>query len=323
MGRNLALNFRDKNIRVAVFDTFAEVRSNFPKQAGTQDIPVCSDFANLVSRLAAPRIVLLMVKAGEPVDAAIATLARHLTEGDIIVDGGNSFWQDTERRETELAAKGIRFVGAGISGGEEGARHGPSIMVGGAKEAWASLQPLLQAIAAKSGSIACCDWVGPGGAGHFVKMMHNGVEYAVMQMLGEAWILMRDAAGLSPVKAAKEFSRWNDGPMGSFLIEITAEILSHTDDLTGRPLIEMIADNAGQKGTGGWSVTAALDLGVSAPSIAEAVMTRALSGAKGDRALAQQALSQHHASGSNVNLALDDLEQAYGAAAIVAYAQGF
>ena len=235
----------------------------------------------LLNVLEKPRRILMMVPAGKPVDDVIQSLSSSLDSGDILIDGGNSFFRDTERRGKDLESRGILYVGTGVSGGEEGALWGPSIMPGGSEDAWPLLKPVLQAIAADADDGApCCEWIGSGGAGHFVKMIHNGIEYGDMQMICEAYFLMRQGLGLTPVEMAGVFEKWNQGALNSFLIEITAAILKKNDDETGQPMVDVILDTAGQKGTGKWTSQIALDLGVPAPTIAEAVFARFVSALK-------------------------------------------
>jgi 6-phosphogluconate dehydrogenase len=263
------------------------------------------------------------VKAGPPVDYVIDDLAPLLDEGDIIIDGGNSLFTDTTRRYETLAEKGIRFVGMGVSGGEEGARHGPSIMPGGDPSAWPVVEDMLKGIAAKADDGApCCEWIGEGGAGHYVKMVHNGIEYGDMQVIAEAYDLMRRGLGMSLEEIADVFASWNEGYLRSYLIEITADILRRTDPETGDPVVEVILDRAGQKGTGGWAVIAAVELGAPAPTIAEAVAARSLSAQKDQRVAAAGRLRGPERQGGQ-RLALEALRDALLAAKICAYAQGF
>ena len=265
-----------------------------------------------------------MIQAGAATDGQIEALVPLLEPGDVIVDGGNARYQDTMRRERALAERGLRLLGTGISGGEEGARHGPSIMAGGAPEAYARVRPIFEAIAARVDGTPCCAHLGPDGAGHFVKMLHNGIEYADMQLIAETYALMKDALGLGYPEMQAAFAAWNQGDLESFLIEITADILGKRDPETGAPMVEMILDRAGQKGTGGWAVAAALDLGVPAPTIAEAVAARSLSARKDERAQAATQLAGPAApSDRDPSIDLDTLRDALLAAKIAAYAQGF
>src|SRR5438132_3342739 len=273
MGQNLVLNMNDHGYRVAVFNrTVSKVDEFISHEAkGTQVVGTHS-IEELVQALKKPRRVMLMVKAGETVDQMIESLVPYLEKGDIIIDGGNSHYPDTNRRTKTLAEKGILFIGTGVSGGEEGALKGPSIMPGGNPEAWPHVKPIFQAIAAKvPDGTPCCDWVGPEGAGHFVKMVHNGIEYGDMQLICEAYHLLREVLRLDAPAMHDVFARWNTGPLDSYLIEITRDILCVKDPETGRPMIDLILDAAGQKGTGKWTVISACDLGVPLTLIGEAV----------------------------------------------------
>ena len=277
MGQNLALNIADHGFPIAVYNrTPARSAEAFAGSAEARSRPIvpCSGLADLVGAVRRPRAIILMIQAGEATDGQIEALVPLLEPGDVIVDGGNARYQDTMRRERALAERGLRLLGTGISGGEEGARHGPSIMAGGAPEAYARVRPIFEAIAAKVDGAPCCAHLGPDGAGHFVKMLHNGIEYADMQLIAETYALMKHALGLGYPEMQAAFAAWNQGRSRSFLIEITADILGKRDPETGAPMVEMILDRAGQKGTGGWAVAAALDLGVPAPTIAEAVAAR-------------------------------------------------
>ena len=280
-----------------------------------------------VASLERPRRALIMVQAGEATDAVIAQLADAMDKGDIIIDGGNSLFTDTIRREADMSARGLHFVGAGISGGEEGALNGPSIMPGGPAESYESLGPLLESIAAHVDDVPCCTHIGPNGAGHFVKMVHNGIEYADMQVIGEAYHLLRYAAHMTPAEIAEVFREWNTGDLDSYLVEITAEVLSQVDAETGKPLIDVIVDQAGQKGTGRWTVKAALDLGIPTTGIGEAVFARALSGAADQRAATEGQLPTGDiadgVSDDERPEFIEDVRRALYASKLVAYAQGF
>jgi 6-phosphogluconate dehydrogenase len=273
----------------------------------------------MVQSLKTPRVILVMVKAGPPVDYVIDELAPLLDNGDVIMDGGNSLFTDTARREESLAEMGIRFIGAGVSGGEEGARHGPSIMPGGDATAWPIVKDTLQGIAAKAPDGApCCEWIGPGGAGHFVKMVHNGIEYGDMQVIAEAYDLMRRGLDMKPVAIAEVFARWNEGRLRSYLIEITSEILATEED--GEPMIDKILDAAGQKGTGKWTVVASMESAVPTTLVAEAVYARIVS--SDPRRRARTAAIFGDPLGS-MGIEIDDIESALYASKIVSYAQGF
>ncbi|MEJ2754055.1 MAG: decarboxylating NADP(+)-dependent phosphogluconate dehydrogenase, partial [Chloroflexota bacterium] len=263
MGQNLVLNMYDHGFTVAVFNrTTTKVDRFLENEAKGKNVIGTHSLGELVSKLKRPRRVMIMVKAGWPVDATIEKLVPLLEPGDIIIDGGNSHYPDSTRRTRELAEKGILFIGTGVSGGEEGARYGPSIMPGGAPEAWPHVKPIFQAIAAKvADGTPCCDWVGEEGAGHFVKMVHNGIEYGDMQLICEAYDVMNHALGMSPMEMSAVFGEWNKGKLDSYLIEITADILAFKDE-DGRPMINNILDTAGQKGTGKWTAETALDLGI-------------------------------------------------------------
>ena len=326
MGENLILNMESRGFTVACFNrTVAKVDAFLGGRGRGKKLIGCRSLKELADALPRPRKILMMVRAGRPVDDLIGELAPLLEPGDILMDGGNSHYPDTIRRCREAAERGLLYVGAGVSGGEEGALKGPSIMPGGHPEAWPHIQPIFQAIAAKvDDGTPCCDWIGPDGSGHFVKMVHNGIEYGDMQLIAEAYHLMADGLGLAPAEMAEVFRTWNKGPLDSYLIEITADILAKTDDETGRPMVDVILDAAGQKGTGKWTSQAGLDLGVGIPQIAEAVFARCLSAIKDERVAASGVLA-----GPQGGLAADraaflaDLEQAVYAAKICSYAQGF
>ncbi|MFD3694927.1 NADP-dependent phosphogluconate dehydrogenase [Streptomyces sp. NPDC058646] len=327
MGSNLARNFARNGFTVAVHNRTTAKTTALVEEFGHEGSFVAAGSAKeFVDALERPRRLVIMVKAGEPTDAVIREFAPLLEEGDVIIDGGNAHFQDTRRREKELRERGIHFVGVGISGGEEGALLGPSIMPGGSEESYASLGPLLEKIAAKaSDGTPCTSHVGPDGAGHFVKMVHNGIEYADMQLIAEAYHLLREVAGYSPAKIAETFREWNRGRLDSYLIEITAEVLAHTDAATGRPFVDVVADAAEQKGTGRWTVQIALDLGVPVSGIAEAVFARAVSGHQDLRAAAR-GLAGPTASALSPEAAdafAAQVEQALYASKIVAYTQGF
>ncbi|MFG2335668.1 NADP-dependent phosphogluconate dehydrogenase [Streptomyces yangpuensis] len=327
MGSNLARNFARNGFTVAVHNRTAARTTALVEEFGHEGAFVAAESAKeFVDALERPRRIVIMVKAGEPTDAVIREFAPLLEEGDVIIDGGNAHFEDTRRRERELREQGIHFVGVGISGGEEGALLGPSIMPGGSQESYASLGPLLEKIAAKAADgTPCTSHVGPDGAGHFVKMVHNGIEYADMQLIAEAYHLLREVAGYSPAKIADTFRDWNRGRLDSYLIEITAEVLAHTDAATGRPFVDVVTDAAEQKGTGRWTVQIALDLGVPVSGIAEAVFARAVSGhadlrtaARGLAGPAPAALSPEAADAFAAQV-----EEALYASKIVSYTQGF
>ncbi|WP_406504388.1 NADP-dependent phosphogluconate dehydrogenase [Streptomyces sp. NBC_00212] len=327
MGRNLARNFARNGFTVAVHNRTAAKTRALVEEFGTEGSFVAAESPEeFVAALERPRRLVIMVKAGEPTDAVIKEFAPLLEEGDVIIDGGNAHFEDTRRRERELRERGIHFVGVGISGGEEGALHGPSIMPGGSAESYDSLGPLLERIAAKApDGTPCVTHVGPDGAGHFVKMVHNGIEYADMQLIAEAYHLLRTVAGYSPAKIAETFRGWNTGRLDSYLIEITAEVLAHVDAATGKPFVDVVQDQAEQKGTGRWTVQIALDLGVPVSGIAEAVFARSLSGhaelREAARSLAGPAAAPLGEAEATAFAA--QVEQALYASKIVSYTQGF
>ncbi|MFJ1589217.1 NADP-dependent phosphogluconate dehydrogenase [Kitasatospora albolonga] len=327
MGRNLARNFARNGFTVAVHNRTASRTDALVKEFGDEGTFVAAHTPEeFVAALERPRRLVIMVKAGDPTDAVIQEFAPLLEDGDVIIDGGNAHFEHTRRREKELRERGIHFVGAGISGGEEGALHGPSIMPGGSAESYASLGPMLERIAAKAEDGApCVTHIGPDGAGHFVKMVHNGIEYADMQLIAEAYQLLRDVAGYSPARIADVFRSWNSGRLDSYLIEITAEVLSHVDAATGEPFVDVVLDRAEQKGTGRWTVQIALDLGVPVSGIAEAVFARSVSGHADLREASRHlAGPTAHRLGEDEAAAFSDrVEQALYASKIVAYTQGF
>ncbi len=325
MGENLILNMASKGFTVAAFNRTVEKVSAFKAARGSSEkILGAHTLEEFVQSLERPRRAMLMVKAGAAVDATIAQLVPLLEAGDIIIDGGNSHFDDTNRRMKELEAHGILFVGSGVSGGEEGALKGPSIMPGGANAAWEHVKPIFQGIAARAKDGApCCEWMGEAGAGHFVKMVHNGIEYGDMQMITEAYSLLR-LAGLGNLEIADTFAAWNQGELESYLVEITADILRKKDEATGQDLVDVILDTAGQKGTGKWTSTVALDVGSPASTIAEAVFARCLSALKEERVHASSLI----AAPSPVPIAdraglIEDVRQALFASKICSYAQGF
>ncbi len=321
MGRNLALNLADSGHRVAVHNrTTARMEEFVAGPDGRPDVIGVRSPDELVAALTPPRRIIVMVRSGPAVDAVIDELAPRLETGDILVDGGNSHFADTIRRCRRLEAEGLRFVGAGISGGEEGARHGPSIMPGGTAAAWPEVGDLLRSIAATApDGTPCCDWVGDDGAGHYVKMVHNGIEYGDMQLIAEAYSLLR-ADGRPHDEVADVFETWNRGPLESYLVEITAVILRAVDDETGEPLVERIVDAAGQKGTGRWTAASALDLGQPLTLVAEAVFARVVSSLREQRQRAADVLT---GPSDAPGIAVEDLRDAMYASKIVSYAQGF
>ncbi|MET7762654.1 NADP-dependent phosphogluconate dehydrogenase [Streptomyces sp. NPDC005336] len=325
MGSNLARNFARHGHTVAVHNrTYGRTKALVEEFGHEGHFVPAETPEQFVASLERPRRLVMMVKAGAPTDAVIDEFAPLLEPGDMIVDGGNAHFEDTRRREAALRERGLHFVGTGISGGEEGALHGPSIMPGGSKESYESLGPLLEDIAAKVDGTPCCTHIGPDGSGHFVKMVHNGIEYADMQLIAESYDLLRRGLGLAPGEIAEVFRTWNRGRLESYLIEITAEVLGHTDAATGKPFVDVVLDQAEQKGTGRWTVQTALDLGVPVSGIAEAVFARSLSG-HADLRNASQGLpgpSGKALTGADAKRFADDVEQALYASKIVAYAQG-
>ena len=325
MGENLILNMESRGFTVACTNRTVEKVDAFVNGRGQgKNLIGCRSIPEFVASLARPRKIMMMVRAGRPVDDLIGELCPLLEPGDILIDGGNSHYPDTVRRREMAAKRGLLYVGAGVSGGEEGALKGPSIMPGGDAEAWPHLKPIFQAIAAKVDGVPCCEWLGPDGAGHFVKMVHNGIEYGDMQLIAEAYHLMAQGLGMAPAEMAAVFRKWNQGALDSYLVEITADVLAKTDDVTGRPMVDVILDAAGQKGTGKWTSQAGLDLGIGIPQIAEAVFARCLSAIKDERVAASKVLAGPAGKfgGDKVQF-LADLEQAVYAAKICSYAQGY
>ena len=324
MGSNLARNLAHHGYTVAIYNrTFAKTQQVLADHGDEGNFIGSETVEGFVQSIEHPRSIILMVKAGAATDATIAELLPHLEQGDIIMDGGNSFFRDTIRREKEIADKGFHFVGTGISGGEYGALTGPSIMPGGTPESYQILGPMLEAISAHVGDEPCCAWMGPNGAGHFVKMIHNGIEYSDMQVIGEAYELLR-AAGIGTDEAAEIFAKWNEGELSSYLIEITADMLSQKDPQTGAPLVEVIKDRAGMKGTGTWTVMTALELGVPVNGIAESVFARALSSHDDLRAAATNLAGPDRVlQMPDKEAFVEDVRQALWASKVVAYSQGF
>ncbi len=326
MGRNLARNLARHGHVVALHNRSPERTRSLVKEHGDEGTFIPSEsMSDFVASLERPRAIIVMVQAGPPTDAVINDLVPLLEEGDIVVDCGNAHFMDTRRREHALREHGLHFVGCGVSGGEEGALNGPSIMPGGSKESYAKLGPILESIAAQVDGEPCCTHVGPDGAGHFVKMVHNGIEYADMQLIAEAYDLLRAGLGATPAEIGEIFRTWNEGDLDSYLIQITAEVLSHTDPETGQPFIDVVLDEAEQKGTGRWTVQSALDLGIPITGIAEATFARSLSGHADQRAAARETF------GSDLepldikdrDAFIEDVRRALYASKVVAYAQGF
>ncbi len=325
MGENLILNIESRGFGVAVFNrTVSKVDNFMAGGAKGKNIVGCHSIEELCANLKRPRRVMLMVKAGKPVDDFIELVLPHLEEGDIIIDGGNSHFPDTIRRTEYVESKGMLYIGTGVSGGEEGALKGPSIMPGGSPAAWEHVRPIFQAIAAKTDDGSpCCDWVGRGGAGHFVKMVHNGIEYGDMQMICESYMLMKQGLGMSNEEMHEVFAEWNEGELDSYLIEITRDILGYKDE-DGNAVVDLVLDTAGQKGTGKWTAIAALDEGQPLTLIGEAVFARCLSALKEERVEASGILtSEATGFGGDRDALLNDLRQALYASKIVSYAQGY
>jgi 6-phosphogluconate dehydrogenase len=326
MGRNLARNFARHGHRVAIHNrTYAKTESLVADHGDEGTFVPSESMADFVASLERPRRVIIMVKAGPGTDAVISELADLMEEGDIIIDAGNAHFPDTIRREAELKERGLHFVGTGVSGGEEGALNGPSIMPGGSRKSYESLGPLLEDISAKVDGVPCCTYIGSDGAGHYVKMVHNGIEYADMQLIAEAYDLIKQGTGASAGEIAKIFSGWNEGDLESFLIEITADVLGHVDEQTGQAFVDIVLDQAEQKGTGRWTVQNALDLGVPITGIAEATFARALSGSVPQREAARAKLpaGTQEWNVPDRDAFVEDVRQALYASKVVAYSQGF
>lgn len=329
MGSNLARNIAGKGFSVSGYDYWPNQMTAFSETASKEGIYLASSLEDLVNTLSRPRKVILMVKAGKPVDDLIGQLIPLLEPGDVIIDGGNSHFSDTTRRMRYVESQGLLYIGTGVSGGEEGALKGPSIMPGGSKQAWPLVKPVLQTIAAKTdGGAPCCEWVGEEGAGHFVKMVHNGIEYGDMQLICEVYQILKDLFGLSAAEMSEVFSGWNHGELNSYLIGITADILKFKDT-DGTPLVDQILDTAGQKGTGQWTAETALKLGVPLTLITEAVYARSLSAMKDERKVASAAYNQIIDKSSqspgiqHPSSDIEDLGQALYAAKIISYSQGY
>ncbi len=326
MGENLVLNMESKGFSVAVFNRSVQKVTNFMEgRAAGKNIKGCFSIEELVASLERPRKIILLVKAGQAVDDFIEKLIPHLQEGDIIIDGGNSHFPDTIRRTKYVESKDLLYIGTGVSGGEEGALTGPSIMPGGSAKAWTAVKPVLQSIAAKveDGS-PCCEWIGADGAGHFVKMVHNGIEYGDMQMISEAYSIMKNVLGMSNLEMSETLGEWNKGELDSYLIEITRDILAKTDEESGRFIVDLILDTAGQKGTGRWTSQEALNVGTPSPTIAEAVFARSMSAIKEERVAASKVLQAPDIkfTGDKKEV-LEQIRKGLFASKICSYAQGF
>src|SRR6185369_8800658 len=324
MGRNLALNIEEHGFPVAVWNLETEWVDSFIAENRDKEFIGAKSLEQFVQQLERPRRIMMMIKAGAPVDSTIEAIKPLLEEGDILIDGGNSYFKDTQRRVATLAESGLHFIGSGVSGGEEGARNGPSLMPGGAREAYEHIRPVFEAIAAKTDSGACVTYVGPDGAGHFVKMVHNGIEYGDMQLIAEAYDILRRGLRLDATELADIFDEWNRGPLESFLIEITANIFRRRDDESGKPLVDLVLDKAEQKGTGKWTTEEALELGVPIPTIAAAIDARVLSSMKDERAAASKKIKGPRVKRSRIDTQkiISAVHDALYASKICSYAQG-
>ncbi|NOV03315.1 NADP-dependent phosphogluconate dehydrogenase [Paenibacillus planticolens] len=325
MGKNLALNIESRGFTVSVFNRSAEKTKELIQEAEGKQLVGTYSVEEFVQSLEVPRKILIMVKAGGPTDDTINQLLPHLEKGDILIDGGNAYFPDTQRRNKELEAHGIRFVGTGVSGGEEGALKGPAIMPGGQESAYKLVEPILTAISAKVGEDACCTYIGPDGAGHYVKMVHNGIEYGDMQLICEAYQLLKDVLNVSTEELHEIFTEWNNGELDSYLIEITRDIFTKYDAETGKPMVDVILDSAGQKGTGKWTSQSALDLGVPLSIITESVFSRFISAMKEERVAASKVLKGPDAPAftGDRKAFIEAVRQALYASKICSYAQGF
>ncbi|OCT17021.1 phosphogluconate dehydrogenase (NADP(+)-dependent, decarboxylating) [Paenibacillus pectinilyticus] len=325
MGKNLALNIESRGFTVSVFNRSAEKTKELLQEAPGKQLVGTYSVEEFVQSLEVPRKILIMVKAGGPTDDTINQLLPHLDKGDILIDGGNAFFPDTQRRNKDLEAHGIRFVGTGVSGGEEGALKGPAIMPGGQEDAYKLVEPILTAISAKVGEDACCTYIGPDGAGHYVKMVHNGIEYGDMQLICEAYQLLKDVLNVTTEELHEIFTEWNNGELDSYLIEITRDIFTKYDAETGKPMVDVILDSAGQKGTGKWTSQSALDLGVPLSIITESVFSRFISAMKEERVAASKVLKGPDAPAftGDRKAFIEAVRQALYASKICSYAQGF
>ena len=325
MGKNLAMNIESRGYSVSVYNRSREKTDEMLEETKGKNIVGTFSVEEFVQSLEKPRKILLMVKAGAATDATIEQLKPHLDKGDIIIDGGNTYFADTQRRNKELSELGLHFIGTGVSGGEEGALHGPSIMPGGQKEAYDLVAPIFQDISAKVNGEACTTYIGPDGAGHYVKMVHNGIEYGDMQLISESYFMLKHVLGLSAQELHEVFAEWNKGELDSYLIEITADIFTKKDDETGKPLVDMILDTAGQKGTGKWTSQSALDLGVPLPIITESVFARFISAMKQERVEASKVLSGPESKPftGDREAFIESIRKALYLSKICSYAQGF
>ncbi|MEI4790974.1 NADP-dependent phosphogluconate dehydrogenase [Bacillus sp. FJAT-53060] len=325
MGKNLALNIESRGFSVSVYNRSSSKTEEFLQESKGKNVVGTFSIEEFVQSLETPRKILLMVKAGAATDATIQSLLPHLEKGDILIDGGNTYYKDTQRRNQELAESGIHFIGTGVSGGEEGALKGPSIMPGGQKEAHELVKPILEAISAKVDGEPCTTYIGPDGAGHYVKMVHNGIEYGDMQLISESYFILKHVAGLSAQELHEVFSEWNKGELDSYLIEITADIFTKVDEETNQPLVDVILDKAGQKGTGKWTSQSSLDLGVPLPIITESVFARFISAMKDERVEASKLIQgpEPTQSSENKQTLIEAVRKALFMSKICSYAQGF
>ncbi|MCY7689196.1 NADP-dependent phosphogluconate dehydrogenase [Bacillus altitudinis] len=325
MGKNLALNIESRGFSVSVYNRSSSKTEEFLQESQGKNVVGTYSIEEFVQSLETPRKILLMVKAGAATDATIQSLLPHLEKGDILIDGGNTYYKDTQRRNQELAESGIHFIGTGVSGGEEGALKGPSIMPGGQKEAHELVKPILEAISAKVDGEPCTTYIGPDGAGHYVKMVHNGIEYGDMQLISESYFILKHVAGLSAGELHEVFSEWNKGELDSYLIEITADIFTKVDEETNQPLVDVILDKAGQKGTGKWTSQSSLDLGVPLPIITESVFARFISAMKDERVEASQLIQgpEPTQSAEDKQALIEAVRKALFMSKICSYAQGF
>jgi 6-phosphogluconate dehydrogenase len=335
MGKNLVLNMADKGFAVAAFNRTASVTERFVSELRpTQRVAPCYSLQELLDSLEAPRRIMMMVSAGAPVDAVLAELGPLLQPGDIVIDGGNSYFKDTDRRSAALAARGIHYLGVGISGGESGARHGPSMMPGGPREAYDAVRPVFEAVAARADGVPCVAYLGPGSAGHYVKMVHNGIEYGLMQLISETYALLKQGLGLDDERLAQVYAEWQAGELESYLLEITAAIFRQRDDRTAGFLVDLILGEAGQLGTGMWTSQSAMDLHVPVPNIDIAVSMRNLSALEAEREKVREAAGRYAgvamgpggaapASGRAPGLTVETVRDALFAGTVITYAQGF
>lgn len=325
MGKNLALNIESKGFTVSVYNRSREKTDDFMSEIGNKNLVGTYSIEEFVNSIETPRKIIMMVKAGKAVDDTIEQIKPFISKGDILIDGGNSFFVDTIRRNKELEKEGYRFVGTGVSGGEEGALKGPAIMPGGQEDAYRLVEPILTAISAKVDGEPCCTYIGSDGAGHYVKMVHNGIEYGDMQLISEAYVLLKNVIGLSAKELHEIFAEWNKGELDSYLIDITQDIFTKYDEETGKPMVDVILDTAGQKGTGKWTSQSALDLGISTPTITEAVFARCISAIKSERTAASKILKGSKVPDFNrdKNDLIEAIRKALYASKICSYAQGF